>query len=72
MTTGVAGVDPAESEELMAFLRDFSEANAPRYDHHWQAGDVLVWDNVGLQHRRDAQGPGKTRVMRVYEGVAER
>jgi taurine dioxygenase len=56
----------------MAWLRDFSEENAPRYDHHWEKGDLLVWDNVGLQHRRDHMGPGKTRVMRVYEGVAER
>jgi taurine dioxygenase len=72
MTTGVAGVEPEESERLMAWLREFAEENAPRYDHHWEKGDLLVWDNVGLQHRRDHMGPGKTRVMRVYEGVAER
>jgi taurine dioxygenase len=72
MTTGIAGVEPEESDRLMAWLRAFSEENAPRYDHQWQEGDVLVWDNIGLQHRRDRQEPGKTRVMRVYEGVAER
>jgi taurine dioxygenase len=72
MTTGVAGVDPDESDQLMAWLRDFSEENAPRYDHHWQEGDIVVWDNVGLQHKREAMGPGKVRVMRVFEGVAER
>jgi taurine dioxygenase len=72
MTTGIAGVEPDESDRLMAFLRDFAEENAPRYDHHWREGDLLVWDNVGLQHKRDHMGPGKERVMRVYEGVAER
>jgi taurine dioxygenase len=72
MTTGIAGVEPEESDRLMAWLRAFTEENAPRYDHQWQEGDVLVWDNIGLQHRRDRQEPGKTRVMRVYEGVAER
>jgi taurine dioxygenase len=72
MTTGVAGVEPEESERLIAWLRAFAEENAPRYDHHWLEGDVLIWDNVGLQHRRDRQEPGKERVMRVFEGVAER
>jgi alpha-ketoglutarate-dependent taurine dioxygenase len=72
MTTGVAGVEPAESDRLMAWFREFAEENAPRYDHHWQEGDLLVWDTVGLQHKRDPMGPGKERIMRVYEGVAER
>ena len=22
------------------------------YEHHWQAGDLLVWNNVALQHAR--------------------
>jgi taurine dioxygenase len=70
-TSRIAGVDVAESKRLMAWLREFSEENAPYYEHHWQTGDIAVWDNVGLQHRRDAMPPGKVRVMRVFEGIAE-
>ncbi|MFM5907029.1 MAG: TauD/TfdA dioxygenase family protein [Novosphingobium sp.] len=47
--------------------RIFATLYAPqrRYDHHWQAGDFLVWDNRTLQHARPriadpADGP---RVM---------
>src|SRR5262249_15972135 len=23
------------------------------YEHHWRLGDLLVWDNFALQHRRE-------------------
>jgi alpha-ketoglutarate-dependent taurine dioxygenase len=37
MTTGIAGMEPQESDRWMAHLRAFAEENAPRYDHPWQA-----------------------------------
>ncbi len=43
-------------------LRGFMERNAPYYEHHWLAGDLCVWDNFGVQHRRDHMPPGKVRV----------
>jgi len=70
-THRIAGVDESESDRILAELRAHAENHAPTYSHHWQVGDMLVWDNVGLQHRRDAMVPGKKRVLRVYEGVAE-
>jgi taurine dioxygenase len=71
-THRIAGMVPEESERLLAWLRDFTDENAPYYEHNWFTGDLLVWDNVGLQHRRDSMPPGKVRTLRVFEGVAER
>ena len=31
-----------------------STTDAPRYVHQWRSGDIVVWDNIGVQHRRDA------------------
>jgi taurine dioxygenase len=70
-THRIAGVDMAVSDRLLAQLRAHAKEHAPMYTHHWQVGDIVVWDNVGLQHRRDAMAPGLKRVLRVYEGVAE-
>ena len=70
-TAGIAGTDPAHSDMLMAQLRRHAEDNAPQYAHHWEVGDIVVWDNVGVQHRRDAIPPRQRRKLRVFEGVAE-
>jgi alpha-ketoglutarate-dependent taurine dioxygenase len=71
-TARIAGLEPSESQATLSELRAFADRNALYYEHHWLPGDLLVWDNVGLQHRRDAMPPGKVRVLRVFEGVAER
>ena len=70
-TYRIAGMSEAESAETLAWLRDFALANAPYYEHFWQEGDICVWDNFGVQHRRDPQPPGIERTMRLFEGVAE-
>jgi taurine dioxygenase len=67
----IAGMTAEESAQTIEYLRDFAEQNAPYYEHHWTEGDICVWDNFGVQHRRELQPPGKERVMRVFEGVAE-
>jgi taurine dioxygenase len=70
-TAAVAGMDTPDSDAIMRQLREHAEANAPRYEHHWEVGDIVVWDNVGVQHRRDAIPPRQRRKLRVFEGVAE-
>lgn len=69
----IEGLDREGSAPLLA--RVFAALYAPewRYDHVWQPGDFLVWDNRSLQHARPevadpADGP---RVMqRVALGTA--
>lgn len=70
-TARVVGFSEAESADLLAELREHTAANAPRFAHRWQAGDIVAWDNIGLQHRRDAMPPGQIRVLRQFEGLAE-
>jgi alpha-ketoglutarate-dependent taurine dioxygenase len=67
----VAGMDRSESDQLLRSLRRHLASNAPSYDHHWRSGDIVIWDNVGLQHRRDPIPVGQRRHMRQHGGVAE-
>lgn len=65
------GMTHAESAAAMAELRAHIDANAPRHEHQWRQGDIAVWDNIGLQHRRDPIPGGQKRHMRQYGGLAE-
>ncbi len=57
----VVGLDVAESEALLNAL--WEHATAPRFvmRHEWQLGDVLMWDNLAVLHRRDAFDPSSRR-----------
>jgi taurine dioxygenase len=67
----IAGIDRADSNMLLKRLRDHVAASAPKYRHQWQTGDMVIWDNIGLQHRRGAIPPNQKRNMRQYGGLAE-
>ena len=56
-------VAPGEEEALLDTL--WAHATQPRfcYEHHWAAGDVVVWDNRATLHRRDAFDPACRRVL---------
>ena len=59
----IPGMDAAESEALLDGLMDFA-CRAPRiYRHHWQAGDIVVWDNRCLLHRARPYDYSEPRVM---------
>jgi alpha-ketoglutarate-dependent taurine dioxygenase len=47
----VEGMPTAEGRALLQKLQDFAEANAPSCEHVWRDNDVLVWDNVSVQHK---------------------
>lgn len=51
-TDCVLGVAPEESEAILAAL--FAHLYAPTnvYEHHWEVGDLVIWDNLALQHGR--------------------
>jgi alpha-ketoglutarate-dependent taurine dioxygenase len=67
----IVGLTHAESAARLAELRCHLDATAPRYAHRWRTGDLVLWDNIGLQHRRDAVPGGQRRRMRQHGGVAE-
>ena len=71
----VLGLDLAESEALLDVL--WAHATQPRFAmcHRWQVGDVLMWNNLSVLHRRDPFDPKTRRVMhrsqiRGHERVA--
>ena len=35
------------------------------WEHHWQVGDLLVWDNRCTVHSRESIGPGRRRLHRT-------
>jgi taurine dioxygenase len=59
----VLGLDLAESEELLDAL--WAHATEPRFAmcHRWKVGDLLMWNNLGVLHRRDPFDPKTRRVM---------
>jgi taurine dioxygenase len=59
----VIGMDLAESERLLDAL--WAHAAQPRFTmrHRWRIGDVLIWNNLAVLHRRDPFDPTSRRVM---------
>jgi taurine dioxygenase len=63
-TWRLAGLDDAASDELLAALWDHVEAPERRYVHRWRVGDLVIWDNVALQHARTRFDPAEARTLR--------
>ena len=61
---GIPGLDPAESEKLLADLVDFACRPPRTYAHRWQPGDVVIWDNRCVLHRALPYDYREPRVMR--------
>jgi taurine dioxygenase len=59
----VIGLPVAESEALLDAL--WAHATQPRFAmcHEWRRGDLLMWNNLAVLHRRDAFDPNSRRVM---------
>lgn len=52
MTEGVVDMDQAEADRLLDALFDHSESPDFVYEHEWQVGDLLLWDNRCSMHAR--------------------
>jgi taurine dioxygenase len=48
----IEGADEDESEALLADLFAHLYAADAVYEHQWQPGDFVLWDNLALQHGR--------------------
>ena len=59
----VRGLDVAESDALLDAL--WAHATTPEFAmcHIWQVGDVLMWNNLSVLHRRDPFDPNARRIM---------
>jgi taurine dioxygenase len=50
-TSSIVGLEPAESDALLAELCRHIAQPEFVYRHRWQPGDLLMWDNCSAQHK---------------------
>jgi len=55
LTSHVAELPRDDGEALIQELFGAIYADDNVYTHHWQTNDVLIWDNLALQHCRPAE-----------------
>jgi alpha-ketoglutarate-dependent taurine dioxygenase len=63
-TDSIVGLPERESEALLVALWDRLYEPGNVYTHRWEVGDLVVWDNVSVQHARDDVKPGDGRTLR--------
>jgi taurine dioxygenase len=63
MTMRIEGLEPQESDALLAALFDHSENPEFIYRHVWRVGDLIVWDNRCSMHARDDFPSDQRRLM---------
>jgi taurine dioxygenase len=67
----ILGFSREESDGLLGELFAVLYAEGNRVEHPWRNGDILLWDNLALQHGRpDVAGISPRRLQRA--AVAER
>ena len=64
MTTALEGFDPAESAAILDQLYDIGERREFIYEHVWQLGDFLMWDNRSTIHARTDFPKEERRLLR--------
>jgi len=64
MTDYIDGIPGEESDEILAQLFAHSEEERFVYEHVWQVGDFVIWDNRCSMHARTDFDPNERRMMR--------
>ena len=64
MTTALEGFDTAESDAILDQLYDIGERREFIYEHVWQLGDFLMWDNRCTIHARTDFPKEERRLLR--------
>ncbi len=59
----IEGLSLEESDSLLDEVWTHATDARLTWRHHWQAGDLVLWDNRCTMHRRDAFEPATRRVM---------
>lgn len=65
MTACVIGMSEAESDDLLDEIFSHLYAEDQIYDHIWKPGDIVIWDNLAVQHARKEVGAGTRTLQRV-------
>jgi taurine dioxygenase len=65
MSACITKLTPAESDALLEELFGYLYAPGTVYEHHWRQGDLVIWDNLAVQHARSATGNAARTLQRV-------
>jgi taurine dioxygenase len=70
--TAIEGIASEEAEALICAPADHIVKPQFIYRHHWQRGDLLMWDNCTVQHRaiQDYDLPQRRKMHRTTMGGA--
>ena len=63
-TIGIAGMGDAAGTALLDEVYKAAIRPEQIYTHHWQVGDLLLWDNGFTMHRREPFDPSARRLMK--------
>jgi taurine dioxygenase len=63
-TDHVIGLDDAASEEVLSSIFERSYQPENIYEHRWDVGDLVLWDNLAVQHARGDQSHVTRRTLR--------
>ena len=66
MADSIVGLPRAESDAVIERLCQAAEQPEHIYEHRWQVGDVLIWDNRATLHARTDFDPAERRVLRRF------
>ena len=64
MTARIEGLDPDESDSILEELYAIGERREFIFEHVWQLGDFLMWDNRCTIHARTDFPEGERRLLR--------
>lgn len=59
----IVGLTQEASNTLLDQLWDFTTREEFTYEHVWRVGDLLLWDNRSVVHRREAFDPASRRIL---------
>jgi taurine dioxygenase len=63
-TIGIDGMDTTSGLALLDEVYEAATSDKFVYAHHWQVGDLVVWDNGFTMHRRTPFDPADRRLMK--------
>jgi taurine dioxygenase len=63
-TGEILGLSEDDSDALLEEIRSLLYASDNIATHHWQVGDLIVWDNIAVQHNRPALHGTAPRTLR--------
>ncbi|MCB2076255.1 MAG: TauD/TfdA family dioxygenase [Novosphingobium sp.] len=64
-TAQVIGLSQADGDALLEEIFSYFYVDDDIYEHKWREGDLVLWDNIAVQHSRGLAGEGRRTLQRV-------